>query len=174
MLTCYQFKDMNVLQHGQDVNRWYNDLIGAQSLDWRKPEWLDKALAATANIDPEIIRLYQIYHDCGKPFCRIVDEDGKQHFPNHAEVSYQTWLKHSDGSDMSLHIARLIRKDMDCHTAKGEESIKAFIEDKDAHILLLTGLCELHSNAQMFGGIESTSFKIKFKQLDKIGRKLYN
>jgi hypothetical protein len=39
-------------------------------------------------------------------------------------------------------------------------------------VLLLTGLCELHSNAQMFGGIDSTSFKIKFKQLERLGKKV--
>lgn len=36
--------------------------------------------------------------------------------------------------------------------------------------LLLTGLAEVHANASMFGGIESTSFKIKWKNLDKRGR----
>jgi hypothetical protein len=38
--------------------------------------------------------------------------------------------------------------------------------------LLVTSLCELHSNASMFGGIESTSFKIKYKQLDKRGNQV--
>jgi hypothetical protein len=39
-------------------------------------------------------------------------------------------------------------------------------------LTLLTSLCELHSNASMFGGIESTSFKIKYKQLDKRGNQV--
>jgi hypothetical protein len=37
---------------------------------------------------------------------------------------------------------------------------------------LLTGLCEIHSNARMFGGIESTGFKIKWKHLDKMGKRI--
>jgi hypothetical protein len=35
--------------------------------------------------------------------------------------------------------------------------------------LLLTGLAEVHANAKMFGGLESTSFKIKFSQIEKRG-----
>jgi hypothetical protein len=36
---------------------------------------------------------------------------------------------------------------------------------------LFVGLCELNSNAQMFGGSGSDSFKIKYKHLDKVGNK---
>lgn len=36
--------------------------------------------------------------------------------------------------------------------------------------LLITGLSEIHANASMFGGIESTSFKIKYKQIDSRGK----
>ena len=39
---------------------------------------------------------------------------------------------------------------------------------------MITALAELHSNAAMFGGIESTSFKIKFKKLEKLGGKICN
>lgn len=38
--------------------------------------------------------------------------------------------------------------------------------------LLVTSLCEIHANADMFGGIESSSFKIKFKQLDRRGNQI--
>jgi hypothetical protein len=38
--------------------------------------------------------------------------------------------------------------------------------------LLLTALAEVHSNANMFGGIESISFKSKWKKIDKRGRML--
>jgi len=32
----------------------------------------------------------------------------------------------------------------------------------------------VHANASMFGGIESTSFKIKFKQISKRGKQILN
>jgi hypothetical protein len=35
-------------------------------------------------------------------------------------------------------------------------------------------LCEIHANADMFGGINSTSFKIKFKQINKRGKAIIN
>ena len=38
--------------------------------------------------------------------------------------------------------------------------------------LLITGLSEIHANANMFGGIESTSFKIKYKQINSRGKQI--
>jgi hypothetical protein len=43
---------------------------------------------------------------------------------------------------------------------------------KDAITLLIAALAEVHSNASLFGGIESTSFKIKWKTIDKRGRQI--
>ena len=60
------------------------------------------------------------------------------------------------------------------HTIKSDE-VEDFIKNnsiKTVITLLVTALCELHSNASMFGGTESTSFKIKFKQLDKRGKQI--
>lgn len=37
---------------------------------------------------------------------------------------------------------------------------------------LIAGLSEIHANASMFGGIDSTSFKIKWKQISKRGKKI--
>jgi len=61
--------------------------------------------------------------------------------------------------------------DMDIHTIKAD-GVEEFASRPEAISLLLTGLSEVHSNASMFGGIESTSFKIKFKQLEKRGKKI--
>jgi hypothetical protein len=59
------------------------------------------------------------------------------------------------------------------HTIKSDE-VEEFLNNSLQTVLtlLVTSLCELHSNASMFGGIESTSFKIKYKQLDKRGNQV--
>ncbi len=43
---------------------------------------------------------------------------------------------------------------------------------QEAATLLLVSLAELHSNARMFGGMDSVSAKIKFKQLEKRGKQV--
>ena len=49
------------------------------------------------------------------------------------------------------------------------EAVPEFAKMPEAISLLLVALSEIHANAEMFGGIESTSFKIKWKQIDKRG-----
>lgn len=63
--------------------------------------------------------------------------------------------------------------DMDIHLLKAD-GVPEFTARPQAAALLLTGLAEVHANAAMFGGIESTSFKIKWKQIDKRGRQIIN
>lgn len=177
MLTCYQFKDMNVLEHGKSVHAWFLDLYRhlkdgtPLSREWRLPDWIYDPIIMERLLDFEILKTYQIYHDCGKPLCRTVDDEGRQHFPNHAEVSYRRWMECSDGSPEAEQIGRLIAMDMDIHLLKGDQ-LDEFCRRKEAISLLITGLCEIHSNALMFGGIESTGFKIKWKHIDKQGRRI--
>lgn len=177
MLSCYQFKSMNMLEHGISVHEWFCDIYDhlmhgkPLSRQWRLPEWIFDPLIKEKLLDFDILRLYQIYHDCGKPLCRTLDEDGRQHFPNHAQISKQRWLECSDGSAEAQQIAELIGMDMDIHLLK-TEGIAEFASRKEAISLLLTGLCEIHSNAPMFGGLESTGFKIKWKHLDKMGKRI--
>lgn len=113
----------------------------------------------------EILENYTVFHDCSKPFCRILDEDGKQHFPNHSEISAQIWKKYG-GNEQE---AELMRLDMEIHKLKAD-SLKEFAARPEAISLLLTGLSEVHSNAIMFGGLDSVSFKIKWKQVEKRGK----
>jgi len=108
---------------------------------------------------------YTLYHDCGKPYCLTYDENGKRHFPNHAEKSYQTWLS----VDGDPQVAKLIKLDMVIHTLKADE-VDDFIKHPEAITLLLAGLAEVHANAKMFGGMDSTSFKIKWNQINKRGK----
>jgi len=58
---------------------------------------------------------------------------------------------------------------MEIHLLK-DAGVPAFAARPQAIALLLTGLAEIHANADMFGGIDNDSFKIKWKQIDKRGR----
>lgn len=171
MRKTEQMPNLSVLDHGFQVARYFEDLrqhvLFKKPLKytWRLPDWVYSPVLWQALPDLKILRQYQIYHDCGKPFCRTVDEEGKSHFPDHANVSADIWLALTGQENE----ATLMRRDMDVHLLKGNQ-VKAFCEQPFAAALLLTGLSEVHANASMFGGIESTSFKIKFKQLNRRGK----
>lgn len=180
MMSCPQFEGMSVLDHGLDVHARYLDLISpTQQLNWRLPDWAKHPAIIENQLPLETMRLYQTFHDCGKPYCRVVDGDGRQHFPNHAQVSYETWMKHAavqlDGHDHwtpeDEQIGQLILHDMDAHTVKGD-AINEFIQRPDAPSLLLTALAEIHSNAAFKGQLESDQFKIKLKQLSRLGKRI--
>jgi hypothetical protein len=134
------------------------------------PEWIYESGWLEHLLPFETMKLYQIYHDCGKPFCRIVDGEGKQHFPNHAQVSYETWMQYAE-TEGDAQVGKLILMDMDAHTVRGA-AIDEFVKRPEAASLLLTGLAEIHSNAAWLGQLDSDQFKMKWKQLDKIGRRL--
>ena len=168
MAACNQTQGQTILQHGESVAEWYKDLIGARTREWRLPDWFDPALFELCP-DVETMERYHIYHDCGKPYCRTVDEEGRQHFPDHARISASIW-RVNGGPEA---VARLIAHDMDMHTLKPADA-DTYPHLDIAPALLLTALAELHSNADMFGGIESTSFKIKFKNLNKLGNRIIN
>lgn len=157
-----------MIQHGEMVHDWYCDLLEDRKYQWDfgKADVLIEQLIPLA-LDPLKIRCYHIYHDCGKPYCRTVDDEGRHHFPNHAQVSHDKWLEVFG----SKEIAWYILNDMAFHTLKGTE-LANIIKDPRAPTLLLTAWAELHANAQMFGGIESTSFKIKRKFLEKNTKKM--
>lgn len=68
-------------------------------------------------------------------------------------------------------IGNLIRGDMRAHLLNAD-TIDTFCAEPLAATWILTAFAELHSNAQMFGGIESTSFKIKLKKLSKFSKRI--
>jgi len=173
MKSCEQTQEMNVLQHGLSVNKYFHDLkdhiINGSPLifEWKLPEWINNPKIWLSLENDKDINTYQIYHDCGKPFCLTTDDEGKRHFPEHAKISGAIW-RQIGGTEIQ---AQLIERDMDIHLLKMDD-FDQFFSQPFATTLLITALCEIHSNASMFGGIESTSFKIKWKKINKIGKKI--
>ena len=181
MLVCEQTVGQSVYQHGFSVKEHVFQIIDYLSnnseLDgWKIPKWLDcykkQILCSTWN--KEIITLYTLYHDCGKPYCRTVDLEGKVHFSDHANVSKQVWLSVSPENEDSFTVGRLIGEDMFLHTANATEVKEKLLnsDKRDMITLLIVALAEIHSNAKLFGGIESTSFKSKWKKLDRRGKQI--
>lgn len=172
MADTSQTDTQSVLEHGIAVSKKFNDLISDKVEDWKLPTWfIDNKDFLFSNLHNYYdVKEYQVMHDCGKPYCMIIDSDGKRHFPNHEEVSTKIFNQISDNKIVS----DLISKDMVLHTIKSDE-VEDFIKNNSIQTvvtLLLTALCEIHANADMFGGIDSQSFKIKFKQLDRRGNQI--
>jgi len=170
MKCCKQTENQSVYEHGLSVQFHTKQLISILKSKinngYRLPNWFfqysDQILEEL--FSDEVISDYTLYHDIGKPYCLTLDEQGRRHFPNHAEVSAETWLKIGGATD----IARLIKMDMMIHTIKAID-LDDFICNAEAITLLIVGLAEVHSNAEMFGGYDSQSFKIKWSQINRRG-----
>lgn len=178
MKACEQSKGVSVYKHGEMVREFYSDLyahlVNERSVlqhEWKLPKWVyeNKNILVEESCDVATMQQYMLMHDCGKPYCFSVDAEGKRHFSDHANVSYEVYKKLFP---TATTVQELIRKDMDIHNLKGDD-VAEFAQHPLAISLLLAGLCEIHANASMFGGIESTSFKIKWKQIDRRGRQIF-
>jgi peptidyl-tRNA hydrolase len=171
MRSCEQTPGLTVLRHGEMVRDHYRDLMDHLRYgsplrgEWRLPDWIRDPLLLEGLPSDGVMAEYHVFHDCGKPLCRTVDTDGRQHFPGHAAASEKAWL--DAGGDPE--VGDLIGMDMDVHLLK-DEGVAEFSLRPQALALLLTALSEVHANASMFGGIESTGFKIKAKHVAKRGR----
>lgn len=170
MKCCKQTENQSVYEHGLSVQNHTFKLIEILKTGcnnhYKLPDWfLTYRFEILSKLYPDnIIEEYTLYHDIGKPYCLRLDEEGRRHFPNHAEVSYDTWL--SIGGNAL--VAKLIRMDMIIHTMKAAD-IDEFIKKPEAITLLIVGLAEIHSNAELFGGYDSQSFKIKWNQINRRG-----
>lgn len=166
-----QTSTQSVLQHGLSVWLFVQKILMKDTEGLRLPDWFldnyDNILRSLH--DREIMKAYAIMHDCGKPYCKEIDAEGKQHFPNHAAISEQTYASIKDANP---NVARLIGLDMLLHTANADEITALSLSREDAFTLLVTAFAEIHSNAGMFGGIETVSFKSKWKTLDRRGKML--
>ena len=177
MKSCEQTKGMSVYEHGISVKNYLFDLIShlrnktPLKYEWNLPIWVyENSDFILKNLeDDKTLSLYTVYHDCGKPFCLEVDNDGKRHFPNHAEKSYEIFKL----IFKNQIAAKLVKHDMDIHMLKSE-GVDSFCNNPLAVTLLITGLAEIHSNSTMFGGIDSTSFKIKLKNITQRGKQILN
>jgi hypothetical protein len=170
MERCYQTPAQSVLQHGQSVWLSFQSLIDHLKSQkeipawWRIPKWAYQPGILERLYPMPILAEYAIYHDCGKVTTRVIGDDGKIHFPGHAAASERLWL----GIGGHSQAARLMGMDMDAHLLS-PETIPEFASRPEAISLLLMAIAETHSNALMFGGTDSDSFKIKMKKLDKRG-----
>lgn len=168
MESCEQTAGQTIRQHGESV--WESFTIFLNEDYIKVPDFIiEKREELLANIHPlGVIEKYTKFHDCGKPYCLVVDENGKRHFPNHAEVSKEVWLEHFPDETL---VGELIGLDMVFHTFKYEQIANLELDEKTINTLILVAYCEINSNARMFGGITSDSFKIKYKRLTSLAKK---
>lgn len=166
------------------VNQFFIDLYSHLQFNsklkncWLMPEFIyDNKEFILKNLLPlNIISTYQMYHDIGKPYCKTyeLNDREKYHFYDHAKISAETF---SSIDNTSYITAKLIERDMEIHTLK-DSDLKSFIGNSQLDLmlaitLLISGFCEIHANAEMFGGLNSTSFKIKFKQINTRGKAIF-
>lgn len=117
---------------------------------------------------PATMAVYLRQHDIGKVITLVRDAQGRCHFPGHAAASARLW-RDLGGSDQE---ARLMELDMVLHTRSAEEAL-ALVPSELLPSLLLATYAELLSNADsIFGGLESDSFKMKLKALNKRATRL--
>lgn len=174
MKGCEQRSGQNIWEHGESVRDHLMDLVNflrdpsyTSKHTWRYPQWfLSHSKALIERLPPDhILEKYTLWHDCGKPFCRFVDRDGKVHYPDHAKTSAAIFRElYPEQED----VAALIEMDMDIHLLSAD-GVDQFCKRPQAITLLLAGLAEVHANAELFGGITTDSFKIKWKHLDRRG-----
>lgn len=163
MKACCQFENINMIDHGNMVHHEYNQMISKLE-DGDHDELILQQLYPFLKpllMPSSDIETYQMFHDCGKPFC--TPDDGKK-YPDHAEHSYNQWLTLYPESTT---IAELMRYDMVFHEGAPDD----FYSHRLAPTLYLTAWAEIYANCQMFGGQDSTSFKIKRKKLIQQGKK---
>lgn len=194
MESCLQSKNQTVKQHCEQVWLYYCKLDEILSCpknnwdlkEWIFPKWLFEYHEKIENLrySSLIFYWYMNYHDLGKFRCRKFDSDGKQHFPDHAKISKELWIKLNKDSPRNdiqflseyhvILIGELILHDMDLHIMNSKEVDNLFTKMDSQLIinLLLASLVEIHANAQMWGGTDSVNFKIKWKQISRRGNQI--
>lgn len=184
MRNCFQFANISMIDHGQMVSDAYKKLKKAlneameDNTDYleqigfnQDKAWLDILLKH--QYDEQLMHHYHFYHDCGKPFCREIDENNRQHFPDHANISMQIYDEHFQCKEAS----KMIEADMNFHSMNAQQ-MQQWLDcnQNEKHFLAslyLSAWAEILANSTMFGGMDSEGFKIKRKKLMAHGKKLY-
>ena len=164
-----------MLEHGTRVHDSYLQLWGGLAASEFKQDepalqaWFDRVRSAMPNalLEPEGLRAYHVYHDCGKHLVLYTDETGRRHFPDHAVASA---LQYANIFPNDHRTQDLIAHDMDFHTMRGDD-LRALWTQPFAATLYLTAWAEVRANAAMFGGFQSESYKIKRSRLVQAAKK---
>jgi hypothetical protein len=203
MLAGEQSSGTNYYEHGKQVAEAFEQLMNLmkqkkaeiqvspvddQHIKWRLPKWLvnNQQWIYDALVPKmEVYRTFQIWHDCGKPFVKQLDEARRAHYPDHALVSSQAYL----AAGGSAEIASLIENDMVCHHLRSVPETKLLSQtEPDFLALMVTAVCEMHvcQPAMPFGPNEDATevvddscpldltqlpgFKIKLKRVEYYGK----
>lgn len=172
MKQTLQTEGMDIFQHGLLVWKFTRKILDNNTTGMKIPEWFikNREYILTNCYDRKTIKQYAIFHDIGKPDTLVYDEYEKRHFPNHAEVSANIWRQNG----WCPKIGQLIGLDMMFHTETVEQITQRQLNKKIICTILISSLAELHANAEMFGGITSQSFCIKFKRLNQRAKRILN
>lgn len=173
MIECQQSPSQNILEHGVSVRDSLFGLIRSvkeESIQEECPSWLKVYGARLVKdlYDDFTLEKYALWHDCGKPLVHSCDETGS-HFEDHAAISAKLF---GELYPELPEVQNLISLDMVPHTLRHNDvaGVGALCRDrKVAATLLLAGLAATLSNADMFGGKDTVSYKIKMKRLSKLG-----
>ena len=167
MSRCLQTEGLTILEHGHQVHNSYIQLIDDLE-NGLYPELHQLYTALKAHLPPaKVLANYHILHDCGKHLCLYTDENGRRHFPDHATWSAK---QHAIIFPEDGFTTALIRHDMDFHMMRGDD-LKKLCRNPLAPILYFTAWAEINANAEMFGGKNSESYKIKRSRLIQAGKK---
>lgn len=167
MENCEQAPGLNMIQHGEWVHDEYKKLIANLEQGGECKELQDVWTKFGPTLPPpDVLRSYHVYHDCGKHLCLTISDDGRRHFPNHAEISSK---QYSIIFPSDVFSAILIARDMDFHVLRGDD-LQKILRNPIAPILYLSAWAEINANAQMFGGRDSESYKIKRSRLIQAGK----
>ena len=164
-----------MFEHGLMVSNAYKKILRQDSdflnhMNFDDKDNFEKLLIS--QYDSTLMRHYHLYHDCGKPYCLTIDEQGKNHYPNHAEISAKIHAQYFNCETAN----NLIKNDMIFHQSNASQLIAWLELNQDKKMissLYLTGWAELFANSQLFGGFESEGFKIKKKKLLSHGKKVF-